>query len=168
VRPGDNTSSVPNPLPERDPQLAGRPAAFRDRVNSLLFDWLAADALQDPALRVGQCPHAFEDLRAVALTLRVLTKPSWDAGDMRRIDACWHTASRSGLFAEGFEAERHRLGRHVEDARASPAAGAGVAAPVVRRLTTACVCATAAGGIHPARRRAWPDAQTTPDPDPGN
>src|SRR5438874_6090206 len=100
---------IPNPLTAEEPPLAQRLSALRDHVHFLLFGQLAAQVLKEPAFRGNPRPPPFEEVRAVALALGVLTKPSWDADDLRVIDACWRTASRTDFFADEFEAERHRI-----------------------------------------------------------
>jgi hypothetical protein len=85
-----------------------------------LFDQLAARTLRDPASHGSECPHSFEEVRAVALTLCTLTKPAWDAGDLRLLDACRRTACRSALFAGEFEAERLRIQHGIEAVRENP------------------------------------------------
>ena len=49
-------------------------------------------------------------------TLRILTKDAWTQADLDRLDDCWRTASRSDLFADEFEAERHRIQHSAEAA----------------------------------------------------
>jgi hypothetical protein len=111
-------TTIPNPLIGREPEIAGRLAILYDRVLTILFDRLAAGILNDLDRSEDDCLHSFEDVRAVFLTLRVLTKPSWDATDLRLLDTCWRTASRSDLLADEFEAERHRIQHLIEAARA--------------------------------------------------
>jgi hypothetical protein len=111
-------SLIPNPLAAQAPKLLGRLATFRDRVNDILLDQLAATTLRDPTFRAEQCPHPSEDIQATAQVLRVLTKASWDADDMRLLDACWRIATQSELFGAEFEAERHQIQGVVRAARA--------------------------------------------------
>jgi hypothetical protein len=110
-------ASTPNLLLSRERELADRLAAFRPAVNDMLLDKLAATMLRDPAFRVHECPHPMEDVKAVAQVLRVLTRDSWDQDDMTVLDACWRQAMHSALFAEEFEADRHRIRRCIEAAR---------------------------------------------------
>jgi hypothetical protein len=123
-------SYVPNPLLEREPELVGRLASLRQNVYALVFKHLAADAVKDPAFYASDpaflasnpafhVDRPFDDVRALALTLRVLTKHTWEAPHLRLLDACWRTASRVDLFAEEFEGERHRIERAIEAARAA-------------------------------------------------
>ncbi len=83
----------------------------------MLLDKLAATALNDPAYRAEQCPHPLEEVKATAQILRMLTRQSWDAGDFCIFDAFWRDATRSTLFGEEFEAERHRIQHCVEAGR---------------------------------------------------
>jgi hypothetical protein len=107
-------TSVPNPLTERDPDLVHRLACFRQEVSDLLYDQLGAHALTKPAFGSPQCPHSYEDVRAVGLVLNVLTKPAWDDNDLYLVDTFWRTASRSDLFADEFEAERPRIQQDLD------------------------------------------------------
>ena len=116
-----------NPLVRQDPGLVGRLAALRDRVTDLLLDRIAAAALHDPTFRAGGPSHPPEDVRKAAAVLRVLTKRAWDRDDPAVLDACWRHVSRSDLFAEEVEAERHRITHAVEAGRQALAAKAGAA-----------------------------------------
>jgi hypothetical protein len=106
-------SVTPNPLFNREPELVERLAEFRDLANYMLLDKLAAAILRDPSFRAETSPHPLEDVRSTALVLRMLTKISWDQSDMRVFDACWKEATRSELFADEFEAERHFIEQNV-------------------------------------------------------
>jgi hypothetical protein len=101
--------SVPNPLKDRAPELLQQLTDFRARIYDMLLDQLAALTLRDPAFRAHACPHSLDDVKAVTQVLRVLTKSSWDADDLKIFDACWRQASFSDLFADECEAERHRI-----------------------------------------------------------
>jgi hypothetical protein len=83
----------------------------------MLLDRLAATVLHDPAYRAEECPHPLEEVKATAQVLRMLTKPSWDSRDFCVFDAFWRDATRSALFGEEFEAERHRIEHCVETGR---------------------------------------------------
>ena len=115
--PGRATRTAANRLADREPELAARLTAFRDRVTELLLDRLAAACPGAPALPAKGPPHPLEDLHAAAQVLRVLAKASWDASDLRLFDAFWRHASRSDLFADDFEPERHRIEHCVASAR---------------------------------------------------
>jgi hypothetical protein len=117
MTPNPTPTSVPNPLAGRDPELARRLATFRQQVSDLLYDQLGAHALKQPAFASPQCPHAYEEVRAVALILNVLTKPSWDDNDLYLVDTFWRTAARSDLFADEFEAERVRIQQDLDAGR---------------------------------------------------
>jgi hypothetical protein len=114
MTPTPTPTSVPNPLAKRDPELAQRLATFRQTVSDLLYDQLGAHALKNPAFGSPECPHSYEEVRAVALILNVLAKPSWDDNDQYLVDTFWRTASRSGLFADEFEAERVRIQQDLD------------------------------------------------------
>jgi hypothetical protein len=109
------STTLPNPLVSREPELVERLSKFRERVNHMLLDGLAAHALRDPVFLAERCPHALEDVKATALLLRMLTQESWTRHDMRIFDACWRPASHSFLFADEFEASRHLIRHYVEE-----------------------------------------------------
>jgi len=95
----------------------GTLSSFRDLVTDMLLDKLAAVAFRDPGFRAERCRHSFEDVKAVAQVLRVLTKESWDSADLTLFDRFWPDTTRSDLFGKEFESERYRIGHHVADAR---------------------------------------------------
>jgi hypothetical protein len=111
------SAGIRNPLMDRDSELVERLAAFRIPVHDMLLDKLAATVLHDPACRAEQCLHPLDEVKATAQILRMLTKPSWDSGDFRVFDAFWRDATRSALFGEEFEAERHRIHHCVKASR---------------------------------------------------
>jgi hypothetical protein len=114
MMPNPTPTSVPNPLTNRDPELTKRLATFCQHVSDLLYDQLGAHALKKPAFGSPQCPHSYDDVRAVALVLNVLAKPLWDDNDLYLVDTFWRTASRSELFADEFEAERVRIQQYMD------------------------------------------------------
>jgi len=105
------------PLLDRAPELIERLTTFRVLVHDLLLDNLAATVLADPAYRAKQCPHSLGEVNATALILRMLTKETWHSGDFTLFDAFWRAAAFSALFADEFEAERHRIKHCVEAGR---------------------------------------------------
>jgi hypothetical protein len=107
--------STPNPLKRRDPALAKSLAAFRSRLGDMLLDKLAP-LLDDPAFRSRE-GQELGDLRAVAQVLRVLAKANWARQDLETFDTYWRDASRSGLLADEFEADRHRIQHSIQTAR---------------------------------------------------
>ncbi len=109
--------TTPNPLAGRDPGLLRRLAAFRSRVNDLLLDRLAAAARRDAASHARERRQPLEDIEATAQILRVLTKQAWDATDLRLLDTYWRDETRSELFADEFEGERHLIRHYVDAAR---------------------------------------------------
>jgi hypothetical protein len=109
--------SIPNPLARQEPELGERLASFRPIVHDMLLDKLAAVTLREPAFRARECPHPLEEVKATAQVLRVLVKEAWDKDDLAILDANWRLASQSALFADEFEAERHRIRQCIETAR---------------------------------------------------
>jgi len=109
------TPSTPNPLKQRDPSLAKSLAAFQLRFGNMLLDTLAP-LLDDPAFRSHQ-GEDLGDLRAVAQILRVFAKDKWTEQDLETFDTHWRDASRADLFADEYEADRHRIQILVETAR---------------------------------------------------
>jgi len=101
---------------QREPELAERLGSFRNGVNDMLLDNIAAGLLGDPGFRVGQLRHPLEEIRSATQILRVLTKETWDQDDMRIFDACWRTVRCSELFADEFEADRFRIESCVKEA----------------------------------------------------
>jgi hypothetical protein len=112
----DRSSSIPNLLPTRDPELARRLATFAAHVNAVLLDRFAAQMLGKRVLKTRQSPDSVEDVKAAALLLRMLTKADWDENDLEVFEACWHQASTTELFGEEFEAERHRIQHCMQEA----------------------------------------------------
>jgi hypothetical protein len=117
VPPIPQSSSVPNQLAKRDPELVRRLTSFREQVNDVLLDRIAAQVLHDPDYPAEQSCNPTADLRAAVLILRVLTKDKWDQHDMRIWDVCWRQAISFDAFADEFEAERHRIQHAIEAAR---------------------------------------------------
>jgi hypothetical protein len=101
--------STRNVLRDRAPELVERLAAIRGRVYDMLLDALAATHVEDPNFQAPPCLHPYQDIRATALILRVLTKELWTANDLKLFDACWREATLSDLFADAFETDRHRI-----------------------------------------------------------
>ena len=90
--------SIPNPLRQREPELAERLAVFEAQFTDILLDKLAATTLQSPALCRELCPHPLADVKANSLIFRVLAKDMWDAYDLRIFDAYWRDANLSPLY----------------------------------------------------------------------
>jgi hypothetical protein len=109
--------SLPNPLAKQEPELVERLASFRLLVTDMLLDKLAAVTLREPAFRARECPHRLEEVKATAQVLRVLVKDAWDKDDLAILVTCWRQASQFALFADEFEAERHRISQCIETAR---------------------------------------------------
>ncbi|HYV36076.1 MAG TPA: hypothetical protein VE988_10260 [Gemmataceae bacterium] len=110
-------SITTNPLRERDPELVHRLAAFCGNVNDILADQFAAHHFQRHGLTPQHRPHDLEDLKAAAIVLRMLTKPSWNQNDFAVFDAFWRQAMCFDVLADEFEAERHRIQHLVQSAR---------------------------------------------------
>ncbi len=110
-------NSVLNPLLERDPELVRRLAEFRLQVDNMFLDKLAGQMLHDATFRIKECPHPTGEVKATAILLRILTKESWEADDLKLLDLCWREATASELFGMEFEAERLRLQHCIKAAK---------------------------------------------------
>jgi hypothetical protein len=108
---------VSNPLEMADPQLVKRLQVLSDRVVEVLLDRLAADSLKDDTFRPESRTVPIDELKANVQILRMLTKETWNQDDLRLFDTFWRQACLSDLFAEEFEAERHRIVAAVTSAR---------------------------------------------------
>ena len=108
--------STPNPIKQRDPELVKRLASFQSRLGTILLDSLAP-LLADPGFRTRHAPDFLADIHAAAQILRILVQDEWTEHDLDTFDTYWRDACRSDLFAEEFEAERHRIQACVEIAR---------------------------------------------------
>jgi hypothetical protein len=104
-------------LRDREPELTDRLSAFRAGVYDMLLDALALTQVRDLNFQTPPCPHPYQDVRATAQILRVLTKESWTANDLKLFDACWREATLSDLFADAFETDRHRIQHAIDAAR---------------------------------------------------
>jgi hypothetical protein len=109
--------SIPNQILEREPEVARRLAEFRGQVNDALADQIAAHALRPPPNRGFRLEHAPADVKAAAVILRVLTKPTWSQNDIAIFDAFWREAMCFDLLADEFEAARHRIQHCVHTAK---------------------------------------------------
>ena len=114
---GANQATVPNLLRLREPEVAQRLTAFRDRVIDLLLDRLASTFLHDPTKRIKEGPQPLPELKAVAVALHMLTRNSWDAEDLKVFDSCWREATLSDLLSDEFESDRFHIQDCVEEAR---------------------------------------------------
>jgi hypothetical protein len=112
----DTIPSINNSLKRRHPELIKSFTGFRYGIGDVLLDSLAP-VLADPEVRRRHAPDLLADLHAVAQVLRVLVKDRWTEQDFATFDRYWRYAVRSDLFAEQFEAERHRIRAAVESAR---------------------------------------------------
>jgi hypothetical protein len=109
--------TVPNVLTEREPEIAQRLEIFRNRVNDMLLDHLAAARLDDRTIPDKNGQHPLPEVKATALVLHMLTKDRWNRDDLRLFDACWREVVLSDLFGDEFEPDRHRIQHCVEAAR---------------------------------------------------
>jgi hypothetical protein len=109
--------TLPNLLNLRDPELVRRLRDFRRHVHDLLLDLLAGAPPKDMPFRSDQQPHALEEVIATAQVLRVLGKETWRQADMEILERFWRPAWQSDLFADEFEADRHRIQHQIESAK---------------------------------------------------
>ena len=107
--PQQSNSAVANLLVQREPEIAQRLAAFRNRVNETLLDLLAAARLDGRTFPDEHSQHSFSEVKATALVLHMLTKDRWNRDDLRLFDACWREVTLSDLFGDEFEPDRHRI-----------------------------------------------------------
>lgn len=111
-------ATTPNPLRDRDPDLVDNLTSFRGRIGDLLLDTLAP-MFADSRSRAEYGPGFLAELHAAAQVLRVLVKEKWTEQDLDTFDKYWRDAMRSEIFADEFEAERHRIQACVNTARTS-------------------------------------------------
>ena len=115
--PAAQALTVPNRLLEREPELAQQFSAFREQVHDILTDEVAAHYLHSRGLPILPSRHEMADVKATAVILRMLAKPSWGEYDLTVFNAFGMQALSFDLFADEFEAERHRIQQCVQEAR---------------------------------------------------